>query len=101
MIIEAFVVKVKEGREKQFEDAFRKMLEIYKDVSGLMGQMLLKRKNYRRTYLIVSRWRSLEELEKFKSYFPFEKYENIIAKSKDATIKQSRPRHYLIINETK
>lgn len=98
MIIEAFAVKVKEGMEKEFGDVASKMLEALKTIDGLTHQMLLKRRGFKRNYIVISRWRSFDDLEKFRSYSS-EKIGGIITKFQSCIVKQSKPRRYHIVSE--
>ncbi len=62
------------GKEKIFEDAFDKVLEVMKDMEGHTQSFLYKDVNDPQSYLIVSDWSSEEA---FNGFIRSDKFRNV------------------------
>ncbi|MUM65891.1 antibiotic biosynthesis monooxygenase [Acidianus infernus] len=66
MINVGLYYRVKEGHEKEFEEAFSKVVSILKNSDiGFIDAKLYKRVDDPREYLIYSEWKDLESFRKF------------------------------------
>jgi heme-degrading monooxygenase HmoA len=95
MILEAAILLVKQGKEGEFEEAFRKASKIISSMKGYISHELQRCIEDKGKYLLLVKWESLEdhtvgfresnEYQKWKKllhhfYYPFpivEHFENV------------------------
>ena len=61
MILESAVLKVRPGQGKEFEESFREAEEIIASMPGYLSHELLKCIEADSQYLLLVRWRKLED----------------------------------------
>jgi quinol monooxygenase YgiN len=67
MVRTVLKMRVREGCEGAFEDAWAKAAPKIKEYAGLLGQSLLREKDQPRTYMIMADWESVAHLEAFEN----------------------------------
>ena len=88
MINVGFYYKVKKGHEKEFEEAFKHVVEYLKNFQGFKGARLYKSVDDPSEYLIYSEW---ESLDAFRKFIESQAYRDTVSYGK--TIIEGRPHH--------
>lgn len=61
MILEAAILQVKEGREAEYEEAFREASEIISSMKGYISHELQRCMEAKGKYLLLVQWETLED----------------------------------------
>jgi heme-degrading monooxygenase HmoA len=61
MIFEAAMLYVKQGKEKEYEEAFRKASEIISSMKGYLSHELQRCMEVEGKYLLLVKWEALED----------------------------------------
>jgi len=61
MIVEAVMLQVKQDREQEYEEAFRKASDIISSMKGYISHELLRCMEAKGKYLLLVKWETLED----------------------------------------
>ena len=80
---------VREGKERVFEDAFRNVLSVMRQLPGHRESHLYRDVDSPRDYLIVSEW---EDRASFDSFVGSDRFARVVSWGRDEVL-SGRPRH--------
>lgn len=64
MVLEIAILNVTEGRQKEFEDAFKEAQKIIRTMPGYISHQLKKSIDLSNRYLLMVKWNSIEDHQK-------------------------------------